>query len=312
MTWPNINKATAIYNTVKELEEWMKDLEPPFPADKYVPCAEGMGDHYVNQAPGWAMKAILADEREHDDLDLETQHVDAEEILDYEDGFPRILAQLGIEETPPPVLRAHWFNLPLVEAVMTPIDPNVKRRASEKNTPWFDPDWAYEIITTYLESEKAAVDEQIQKGLPVVKGKGSVPVLSRMLTRKDEYSAHKYSTGLKECTIYWSVSGLIATSPLLARLAFSHTSDDGDIAYFKVSMVVNPRSGKAPSFRDVEAAVATYGKTKNTQKINERGERQFDSMPVTRIGEEPDNTYVTDMALPTLQTHGDTELISFD
>ena len=134
--------------------------------------------------------------------------------------------------------------------------------------------------------------------------------LSRMLRAEVDFLFR--SRQLKECTIYWPQSGMIATSPLLARLDFSHTSDDGDIACFKVSVAVKPRSGKAPSFHDFEAAVATYEKTQNTQKTNERRERQFGSMPVTRIGVGPNDTYMSDMALPALQTHGDLELVSFD
>jgi hypothetical protein len=134
--------------------------------------------------------------------------------------------------------------------------------------------------------------------------------LSRRLRAEVDFSFR--SRQLKQCTIYWPLSGLITTSPLLARLNFSHVSDDGDIAYFRVSMVVNSRSGKVPNFRDFEVAVAAYGKTKNTQKINKRGERQFGSMPVTRIGVEPNNTYMTDIALPALQTHAETQCVSFD
>lgn len=120
------------------------------------------------------------------------------------------------------------------------------------------------------------------------------------------------SRQLRECTIYWPRSGLIATSPLRSRLDFSHISDDGDSAYFRVFVAVNPRSSKAPDFCDFEAAVATYEKTKDTQKINQRGERQFGSMPVTRIGVEPNSTYMTDIALPAMKTHVDTKLVSFD
>ncbi|KAF3041353.1 hypothetical protein E8E12_008037 [Didymella heteroderae] len=89
--------------------------------------------------------------------------------------------------------------------------------------------------------------------------------------------------------------------------------ENGDIVYFEVTMGEdNIRSVKVPSFCDFEAAVATYRKTKNTQKINRRGERQFGSMPVTRIGIQPNNTYMTDIALPALRTHADTKRVSFE
>jgi len=119
-------------------------------------------------------------------------------------------------------------------------------------------------------------------------------VVCRQLSRKlrAEIDFLFRSRKLKDCTIHWPLSGLIATSPLLARLGFSNTSDDCDIAYSKVSMAVNPRSGKAASFRDFEAAVA------NMQKINERGERQFGSMPVTRIGVESNGHGSSDTADP--------------
>ncbi|KAJ4384854.1 hypothetical protein N0V86_000457 [Didymella sp. IMI 355093] len=99
---------------------------------------------------------------------------------------------------------------------------------------------------------------------------------------------------------------MIATSPLLARLDFSHTSEDGDTVYFKVAI----QNLKNTMF-DFEASLKTYRRTKDTQKINGRGERQFGIMPVTRIGTEPNNTYMTDIALPALRMHRDTEHISF-
>lgn len=48
------------------------------------------------------------------------------------------------------------------------------------------------------------------------------------------------------------------------------------------------------------------------QMSNRRGQHKHGTMPVTRIGLEPNETYMTDVALPTLQTYRDTELVSFD
>lgn len=112
------------------------------------------------------------------------------------------------------------------------------------------------------------------------------------------------SRQLKNCTIYWPLSGMIATSPLLARLDFSHTSSSGAIAYFKTRIAANPRSGETPDVRAFEAQVAAYAKTKNTLETDERGQYRRGCMPVTRIGAGPNNTYMTDMALPNPRRDG--------
>lgn len=167
---------------------------------------------------------------------------------------------------------------------------------------------------TYTSPQQALPTEVMNLVFRHVNDDAFLWVVCRQLSRKlrAEVDFLFRSRQLEECMIYWPSSGLVALSPLLACLSLSHTSNNGDTAYFKVSMKVNPRTGKAPSFRDFDVAVATYQKTKNTQKINSRGERQFGAMPVTRIGVEPNDTNMTDVALPTLQTHGDSECVSLD